>query len=139
MICENFFSSACPVAPTTPLNLTDWFAKPKPDPLPAPKVPSGERLKVLHLSDLHLDPSSCIISLKVRYLIVNHLAVFAQFYQGMQLVPKRTVHPAFAAVRIITTKQAPMLVSWLLLAMDLSYGQSNNRLIREEFVVDAKC
>ncbi|EIM92336.1 Metallo-dependent phosphatase [Stereum hirsutum FP-91666 SS1] len=60
MICENFFSSACPVAPTTPLNLTGWFAKPKPDPLPAPKVPSGERLKVLHLSDLHLDPRYAI-------------------------------------------------------------------------------
>ncbi|KAI9455924.1 Metallo-dependent phosphatase-like protein [Lactarius psammicola] len=42
--------------PTPALNLTGWFAKPKPSPLPPPKKPSGERLKVLHLSDFHIDP-----------------------------------------------------------------------------------
>ncbi|KAL5520508.1 hypothetical protein ACEPAG_9732 [Sanghuangporus baumii] len=55
MICQNFLS-ACPLPPTSPLNLTNWFAKPKPDPLPARRNPSGKRLKVLHLSDIHLDP-----------------------------------------------------------------------------------
>ncbi|OBZ68610.1 Sphingomyelin phosphodiesterase 2 [Grifola frondosa] len=30
--------------------------QPKPNPLPAPKTPSGKRLKVLHLSDMHIDP-----------------------------------------------------------------------------------
>ncbi|CCM04993.1 uncharacterized protein FIBRA_07191 [Fibroporia radiculosa] len=55
MIC-NYFLSLCPVPPTSPLDLTNWFAKPKPDPLPAPKQPTGQRLKVLHLSDLHIDP-----------------------------------------------------------------------------------
>lgn len=55
MICSNFLS-LCPVAPTSPLNLTSWFAKPKPDPLPPRKQPTGQRLKVLHLSDLHIDP-----------------------------------------------------------------------------------
>lgn len=57
----------------------------------------------------------------------------------MQLAPKRIVHLAFAAVKIITTKRALMPVSWLLLATDLSYGQSENRLIlaREAFAVDA--
>lgn len=55
MICDTF-AGACPVPPTSPLNLTGWFAKPKPDPLPSPKTPSGERLKILHLSDIHLDP-----------------------------------------------------------------------------------
>lgn len=57
MMCYNFFSKACPIAPAPALNFTGWFAKPKPDPLPAPRTPSGERLKVLHLSDVHLDPS----------------------------------------------------------------------------------
>lgn len=42
--------------PTVPLDLTGWFAKPKPNPLPPPKQPSGERLKVLHISDIHIDP-----------------------------------------------------------------------------------
>ncbi|KAJ4472551.1 Metallo-dependent phosphatase [Lentinula edodes] len=55
MLCQNFLS-LCPLPPTSPLNLTGWFAKPKPDPLPAPKTASGQRLKVLHLSDFHLDP-----------------------------------------------------------------------------------
>ncbi|KAF8553428.1 sphingomyelin phosphodiesterase [Imleria badia] len=48
--------SLCPMPPTEPLNLTDWFAKPKPNPLSPPKQPSGERLKVLHVSDIHIDP-----------------------------------------------------------------------------------
>ncbi|EKM61347.1 uncharacterized protein PHACADRAFT_180479 [Phanerochaete carnosa HHB-10118-sp] len=55
MLCANFLS-LCPLPPVSPLNLTGWFAKPKPDPLPPPKQPSGERLKVLHLSDFHIDP-----------------------------------------------------------------------------------
>ena len=36
--------------------MTGWFATPKPNPLPAPKQPSGKRLKVLHISDIHIDP-----------------------------------------------------------------------------------
>ncbi|KAF8434337.1 sphingomyelin phosphodiesterase [Boletus edulis BED1] len=46
----------CPMPPTLPLDLTSWFAKPKPNPLPPPKQPSGERLKVFHVSDIHIDP-----------------------------------------------------------------------------------
>ena len=56
MICSHFLSGLCPLPSTTPLNLTGWFSKPKPDPLPAPKKASGRRLKVLHISDLHIDP-----------------------------------------------------------------------------------
>ncbi|KAI0715128.1 Metallo-dependent phosphatase-like protein [Earliella scabrosa] len=56
MICSRFISGLCPLPPTTPLNLTGWFAKPKPNPLPHPKKASGRRLKVLHISDLHIDP-----------------------------------------------------------------------------------
>ncbi|CAL1693975.1 unnamed protein product [Somion occarium] len=55
MLCQNFLG-LCPLPPTTSLNLTGWFAKLKPSPLPAPKKPSGKRLKVLHASDLHIDP-----------------------------------------------------------------------------------
>ncbi|EIW79572.1 sphingomyelin phosphodiesterase [Coniophora puteana RWD-64-598 SS2] len=51
-----WFLSLCPMPPTSPLNMTGYFAKPKPDPLPPPKQPSGKLLKVLHVSDLHLDP-----------------------------------------------------------------------------------
>ncbi|KAJ7455920.1 Metallo-dependent phosphatase [Mycena galericulata] len=56
LLCNNFLDGLCPLPPATPLNLTAWFSKPKPNPLPAPKTPSGQRLKVLHLSDFHVDP-----------------------------------------------------------------------------------
>ncbi|KAH9962705.1 Metallo-dependent phosphatase [Lactifluus volemus] len=56
LICEKLVSNSCTLPPTPPLNLTGWFAKPKPNPLPPPKTPSGKRLKVLHLSDFHIDP-----------------------------------------------------------------------------------
>lgn len=55
-ICFTFAGGACPRPPTSPLNLTGWFAKPKPKLLPKPRKPSGKRLKVLHLSDFHIDP-----------------------------------------------------------------------------------
>ncbi|KAJ6486083.1 sphingomyelin phosphodiesterase [Mycena vitilis] len=55
LLCQNFLN-LCPLPPASPLNLTSWFIKPKPSPLPAAKKPSGKRLKVLHLSDFHLDP-----------------------------------------------------------------------------------
>ncbi|KAH9838386.1 sphingomyelin phosphodiesterase [Rhodofomes roseus] len=51
-----YLIGACPYPAASPLNLTNWFAKPKPNPLPPPKQPTGEKLKVLHLSDLHIDP-----------------------------------------------------------------------------------
>ncbi|KIJ63471.1 hypothetical protein HYDPIDRAFT_175880 [Hydnomerulius pinastri MD-312] len=55
LICSSQLD-LCPVPPTIALDLTGWFAKPKPNPLPPPKQPSGERLKVLHVSDIHIDP-----------------------------------------------------------------------------------
>ena len=66
-ICFEFGNGACPRPPTTPLNLTGWFAKPKPDPLPTPRVPSGERLKVLHLSDFHIDPRESLRALSLLF------------------------------------------------------------------------
>lgn len=55
LICSQFLS-LCPAPAATALNLTGWFAKPKPNPLPPPKQPSGQLLKVLHISDMHIDP-----------------------------------------------------------------------------------
>ncbi|KZT52161.1 Metallo-dependent phosphatase [Calocera cornea HHB12733] len=54
-ICNNFVSGApCALPPPSPLNMTGYFAKPKPANATAP-APSGERVKVLHISDFHLD------------------------------------------------------------------------------------
>jgi sphingomyelin phosphodiesterase len=56
MLCNNFVSGSCPLPPVSPLDLTGWFKTPKPANAIAP-VPKGtNKLKVLHLSDVHLDP-----------------------------------------------------------------------------------
>ncbi|GJJ12646.1 hypothetical protein Clacol_006890 [Clathrus columnatus] len=46
LLCQNFFS-ACPLPPTSPLDVSKLFKKPKPNPLPPPKKPSGKRLNVM--------------------------------------------------------------------------------------------
>jgi sphingomyelin phosphodiesterase len=71
MICENFVPNTCTLPPTPSLNLTGWFAKPKPNPLPPPKSPSGTRLKVLHLSDFHIDPRPSFV-LSHRFLFLTN-------------------------------------------------------------------
>ena len=47
----------CDYPAVTPLNPNDWFPKPKPaDCHQRVPKPSGKRVKVLHMSDFHLDP-----------------------------------------------------------------------------------
>ena len=74
----------CPLPPTPALNLTGWFAKPKPNPLPPPKQPSGERLKVLHLSDFHIDPRALrIFSLHVKN-VSDHVTFTVGYATGSE-------------------------------------------------------
>lgn len=54
-ICNSLSSSFCSAPYTAPLNTTNLFPKPKPANATAPKA-SGNRIKVLHMSDIHLDP-----------------------------------------------------------------------------------
>ena len=54
-ICNSLSKNFCPAPTTSPLNTAGLFPKPKPANATAPKA-SGERVKVLHLSDFHLDP-----------------------------------------------------------------------------------
>ncbi|KAL9003603.1 MAG: hypothetical protein Q9188_003537 [Gyalolechia gomerana] len=54
-ICNQLSSTFCSQPSTSPLNTTGLFPKPKPQNATAPKA-SGKRVKVLHLSDFHLDP-----------------------------------------------------------------------------------
>jgi hypothetical protein len=72
-ICNSLSSTFCSAPTTTPLNITGLFPKPKPANAKAPKA-SGKRVKVLHLSDFHLDPryqvaseANCSSSLCCRY------------------------------------------------------------------------
>lgn len=54
-ICSMALSGFCPQPKALPLDLTGWFAKPKPANAVAPP-PSGKTIQVLHISDFHLDP-----------------------------------------------------------------------------------
>lgn len=54
-ICNSLSSNFCSRPYTLPTNTTGLFPKPKPRNATAPK-PSGKRVKVLHMSDFHLDP-----------------------------------------------------------------------------------
>ncbi|CAG8956934.1 hypothetical protein HYFRA_00011984 [Hymenoscyphus fraxineus] len=72
-ICSSLSSTFCPAPALTPLNTTGLFPKPKPLDLYVPE-PSGERVKVIHLSDFHLDPryqvaseANCSSSMCCRY------------------------------------------------------------------------
>ncbi|KAJ5924315.1 hypothetical protein N7466_008502 [Penicillium verhagenii] len=60
-ICHSLKSSFCPQPMTRPLNASSWFPKPKPPNAHAPKA-SGERVKVLHMSDFHLDSRFAVSS-----------------------------------------------------------------------------
>ncbi|KAI9709073.1 MAG: hypothetical protein M1820_003519 [Bogoriella megaspora] len=56
-ICNSISPTFCPTPATSPLNTTGLFPKPKPANATAPK-PSGNRVKVLHLSDLQTNVQS---------------------------------------------------------------------------------
>lgn len=59
--CNSLSSNFCSASTTTPLTITGLFSKPKPKNATAPKA-SGERVKVLRLSDFHLDPRYQVVS-----------------------------------------------------------------------------
>jgi hypothetical protein len=72
-ICNTISSNFCASPALTPLNMTGLFPKPKPTNYTMRK-PSGKRIKVLHLSDFHLDPryevaseANCSSGLCCRY------------------------------------------------------------------------
>lgn len=72
-ICASLSTTFCPAPSTSLLNTTNLFPKPKPVNSKPPKA-SGERVKVLHLSDFHLDPrfqvgseANCSSSMCCRY------------------------------------------------------------------------
>jgi hypothetical protein len=54
-ICHSLSSTFCDAPTTSPLNTTGLFPKSKPKNASIPK-PSGKRVKVLHMSDFHIDP-----------------------------------------------------------------------------------
>ena len=60
-ICNHLSKTFCAAPTTSPLDTTSLFPKPKPANAAAP-ASSGKRVKVLHLSDFHLDPRYVVSS-----------------------------------------------------------------------------
>lgn len=60
-ICHSLSEKYCSTPTTSPLDTTKLFPKPKPADVQVPKA-SGERIKVLHLSDFHLDARYAVSS-----------------------------------------------------------------------------
>lgn len=60
-ICHSLDSKYCSLPKTSPLDTTNLFPKPKPADVQVPRA-SGERVKVLHLSDFHLDARYAVSS-----------------------------------------------------------------------------
>jgi Calcineurin-like phosphoesterase len=60
-ICNSLSTTFCPTPATSELNIKGLFPKPKPKNASKPKA-SGKRVKVLHLSDFHLDPRYAVSS-----------------------------------------------------------------------------
>jgi predicted phosphodiesterase len=54
-ICNSLSGTFCPSPAPIDLDFSQYFPSPKPKHARAPK-PSGKRVKVLHMSDIHLDP-----------------------------------------------------------------------------------
>ena len=121
MLCQNFLS-LCPLAPATPLNLTNWFAKPKPNPLPAPKKPSGKKLKVLHISDAHIDPRTSFSRLRD----IKH---FDNLLQATLMARRPVALVVFAAVPTIPTEIAQIKPCSPRLALAHTFGMSSMKLL----------
>ncbi|KAJ8462161.1 hypothetical protein ONZ51_g11074 [Trametes cubensis] len=143
MICSHFLSGLCPAPTTTPLNLTNWFAKPKPNPLPERKKPSGKRIKVLHLSDMHLDPrytngaeANCTSGLCCRENVFNvqspNETVFLAPRYGAYLCdsPISLVVSALKAIPVLTGTERTGF-DFTLYTGDLVSHDSENQLSRD--------
>ncbi|KAG6873835.1 hypothetical protein C0995_010447 [Termitomyces sp. Mi166 len=104
--CSRFVGGLCPAPATTPLDLRNWFKKPKPKPLPKTKKPSGKRLKVLHMSDFHIDPSVFVLNMS----------------HDMRLGQKQIAQDHLAAAETCPPRPAPTQLNFLPLDSALSSG-----------------
>ncbi|KZT61483.1 putative sphingomyelin phosphodiesterase [Calocera cornea HHB12733] len=87
-LCSLFINYSCDLPAANPLNMTGYFSTPKPSTAVAPPQ-SGERIRVLHISDFHLDP---------RYATASEAAcsqyLCCRSYAAATKSPNTTVLPA---------------------------------------------
>ncbi len=137
-ICNRLSSTFCPAPKTLPLNVTGLFPKPKPANACAPKA-SGKRVKVLHVSDFHLDPRysvgseancsagfCCRTNVRAAGVTVNgQVSLAAPLYGSFKCDT-----PYYLALAAVTAMQRLGSVAWTIYTGDLVSHDSQNQLSR---------
>ena len=143
-ICNSLSKTFCPAPTTSPLNVTSLFSKPKPAKFKAPAA-SGKRVKVLHLSDFHLDPrysaeseANCSSSLCCRTNVANsalslgQIALPAPLYGAYKCdTPYYLALATLQAISPLTgTDSSNSSFAWTIYTGDLVSHDSQNQLSR---------
>ncbi|MCJ1382360.1 hypothetical protein MMC17_005473 [Xylographa soralifera] len=142
-ICNSLSSTFCAAPTTIPYNGTSLFPKPKPANATAPAA-SGQRVKVLHLSDFHLDPryyasseANCSSSLCCRTNVVNSaepngsISLPAPLYGAYKCdTPYDLGTAALEAIAPLTGVAGNESFAWTVYTGDLVSHDSQNQLSR---------
>ncbi|KAL8661546.1 MAG: hypothetical protein Q9202_005491 [Teloschistes flavicans] len=126
-ICNHLSSSFCSQPTTLPSNTTGLFPKPKPANATAPK-PSGKRVKVLHLSDFHLDPRPGV---HATGFTLPQIQLPAPLYGAFRCdTPYYLGLAALQAIGPLTGTSAKEPFAWSVYTGDLVSHDSQNQLSR---------
>ena len=142
-ICNDLSSTFCPRPTTLPLNVTGLFPKPKPANASTPAA-SGQRVKVLHLSDFHIDPrysaaseANCSASFCCRTNVhatgasVGQISLPAPLYGSFKCdTPYYLGLAALQAIAPLTGTSGNASAAWTIYTGDLVSHDSQNQLSR---------
>ena len=139
-ICNDLSSTFCPAPFVLPSNVT--FPKPKPTNATAP-APNGDRVKVLHMSDFHLDPrygagaeANCSASLCCRFNSPNSASpnatlLPAALYGAYECdTPYFLGTSALQSIGPLTGTNSSEHFAWTVYTGDLVSHDSQNQLSR---------
>lgn len=143
-ICNDLSTTFCPAPMTSPLNVTGIFPQPKPANATGPKA-SGKRVKVLHLSDFHIDPrysvgseANCSSGLCCRTnvhaageSVGGQISLPAPLYGSFECdTPYYLGLAALQAIAPLTGTSGPDSLAWTIYTGDLVSHDSQNQLSR---------
>ncbi|KAL8817809.1 MAG: hypothetical protein Q9191_008074 [Dirinaria sp. TL-2023a] len=143
-ICNELNGKYCPAPSISPLDTSKLFPKPKPKNAKAPMA-SGKRVKVLHLSDFHLDPryavaseANCTAGLCCRTnvhasgLTLPHIELPAPLYGAYQCdTPYYLALAALQSIAPLTGTSHDSPFAWTIYTGDLISHEPQNQLSRE--------
>lgn len=145
-ICNNLNSDFCPTPYALPSNVT--FPKPKPANAVAPPS-NGTRVKVLHMSDFHLDPrygpgseANCSSSMCCRYNLDNSASPNASLFPAPLYgayecdTPYYLGTSALQAVGPLTGTNSSHPFAWSVYTGDLVSHDSQNQVCATDFFVE---